>query len=79
MMIAEFLSYCDESDYAASQNADGDFAIVIDKLFKESKIQKEVSKYLSSEFEGSAFKSEVLNMEAELYASDKATDAILPF
>ncbi len=79
IMIAEFLSYCDESDYVDFQNLDGDFAIVIDKFFKEGKIQKEVSKYLSNEFENSLFKTEVLNMEAELCTSDKVTDAILPF
>jgi len=78
-MIAEYLSYCDETDYTEFQNLDGDFAILIDKLFKENKIQKEVGKYLSSKFELSSFKAEVLNIEAELSTSDKVTDDILPF
>ncbi|MFT5299041.1 MAG: hypothetical protein ACI9YH_005093 [Colwellia sp.] len=79
IMIAEYLSYCDEADYTEFQNSDGDFAIFIDKLFKENKIQKEVGKYLSSKFELSSFKTEVLNLEAELSTSDKVTDDILPF
>lgn len=79
LMIAEFLSYCDESDYAEFQDLDGDFVIVIDKFFKENRVQKEVSKYLSGEFEMSLFKDEVLKMESELCTSDKVTDAILPF
>jgi len=79
IMIAEFLSYCDESDFINFQKLDGDFVIVIDKFFKENRLQKKVSKYLSSEFELSSFKAEVLDMEAELYTSDKATDEILPF
>jgi len=79
LIFAEFLSYCDESDYIAFQNVEGDFVIVIDKFFKENKLQKEVSKFLSKEFEGSLFKIEVLNLETELNTSDKVTDAILPF
>jgi len=79
VMIAEYLSYCDEADYTEFQNLDGNFAIEIDKFFKENKVQKEVSKYLSNEFELSLFKAEVLNMEAELNTSDKVTDTILPF
>ena len=78
-IIAEFLSYCDVSDYIEFQNLDGDFVILLDKLIRESKIQKEVSKYLSMEFEKSTFKSEVLDMETELCISDRATDSILPF
>lgn len=78
-IIAEFLSYCDVSDYIEFQNLDGDFVILLDKLIRESKIQKEVSKYLSMEFEKSTFKSEVLDMETELCISDRATDNILPF
>lgn len=79
LIIAEFLSYCDVSDYIEFQNLDGDFVILLDKLIRESKIQKEVSKYLSMEFEKSTFKSEVLDMETELCISDRATDNILPF
>ena len=79
IMIAEYLSYCDEADYMEFRNLDGDFAILIDKFFKENKLQKEVAKYLSSKFELSSFKAEVLNMEAELSTSDKVTDDILPF
>ncbi|CAD2225404.1 putative signal transduction protein with Nacht domain [Pseudoalteromonas sp. 3J6] len=79
VMIAEYLSYCDETDYTEFQNLDGDFAILIDKFFKENKLQKEVGKYLSSKFELSSFKTEVLNMEAELSTSDRVTDDILPF
>lgn len=78
-LIAEYLSFCEECDYIEFQNIDGDFAISIDKFFKENDIKKDVSKYLSSKFELSSFKYEVLNMEAELYTSDKVTDDILPF
>jgi hypothetical protein len=79
LMLAEFLSYCNEYDYINFQSLEGDFVIVMDKFFKENKIQKEVSNYLSKKFEGSFFKAEVLNLEAELNTSDKVTDAILPF
>ena len=79
LMLAEFLSYCDEPDYVDSQDLDGDYVIVIDKFFKENRIQKEVTKYLSIKFENSSFKEEVLNLEAGLEISDKVTDAILPF
>ncbi|GGP60253.1 NACHT domain-containing protein [Shewanella saliphila] len=79
LMLAEFLSYCDESDYVNFQDLDGDYVIVIDKFFKENKIQKEVTMYLSQKFENSSFKDEVLNLEANLEISDKVTDAILPF
>lgn len=79
LMLAEFLSYCDEPDYVDSQDLDGDFVIVIDKFFKENRIQKEVTKYLSKKFESSSFKEEVLNLESDLEISDKVTDAILPF
>lgn len=79
LMLAEFLSYCDELDYIDSQDLDGDYVIVIDKFFKENKIQKEVTKYLSKKFENSPFKDEVLSLEADLEISDKVTDAILPF
>ena len=79
LMLAEFLSYCDEPDYVDSQDLEGDFVIVIDKFFKENRIQKEVTKYLSKKFESSPFKDEVLNLEADLEISDKVTDAILPF
>jgi hypothetical protein len=79
LMLAEFLSYCDEPDYIDSQDLDGDYVIVIDKFFKENRIQKEVTKYLSKKFENSSFKDEVLNLEADLEISDKVTDAILPF
>lgn len=66
LMLAEFLSYCDEPDYVDSQDLDGDFVIVIDKFFKENRIQKEVTKYLSKKFESSSFKEEVLNLESDL-------------
>lgn len=79
LMIAEFLSYCDESDYSDFQQVNGDFAVVIDKLIKWCKIQKDASKYLSEKFELSKFKSEVLDMEYELCKSDIVTDEILPF
>ncbi|TDR12440.1 NACHT domain-containing protein [Marinomonas communis] len=77
--IADFLSYCDERDYVNYQELDGDFAIVIDKFIKSNNFQREVSKYISKEFERSPFKSEVLNMESELCLSDQITDKILPF
>jgi hypothetical protein len=79
LMLAEFLSYCDELDYVDSQDLEGDYVIVIDKFFKENRIQKEVTKYLSKKFENSSFKAEVLSLESELDISDKVTDAILPF
>ena len=78
-MIADFLSYCDESDYLNFQDVDGYFVVVIDEFFKENKIQKEVSKHLSKKFEISDFKSEVLHMESQLHTSDIMTDEILPF
>jgi hypothetical protein len=78
-MLAEFLSYCDEADYVDSRDLEGDFVIVIDKFFKENRIQKEVTKYLSKKFENSPFKAEVLSLETGLDISDKVTDAILPF
>nr|WP_197411216.1 NACHT domain-containing protein [Colwellia sp. TT2012] len=40
LMLAEFLSYCDEPDYVDSQDLEGDYVIVIDKFFKENRIQK---------------------------------------
>ena len=79
LMLAEFLSYCDESDYISFQSLEGDFIVVIDKIFKENKIQKEVSKYLSKKFESSSFKAEVLNLESDFNTSEKTTEAILPF
>ncbi len=79
IMLAEFLSYCDEPDYIESQDLEGDFVILIDKFFKVSRTQKEVTKYLSKKFESSTFKDEVLNLETDLEISDKVTDAILPF
>jgi len=79
LMIAEYLSYCDESDYIDFQDLEGDFVIIIDKFIKENKIQKEVTQFLSKKFECSLFKAEVLNLEAELNNSDKVTDSILPF
>lgn len=79
LMIAELLSYCDESYYIDSQQLSGDFAVDIDKLMKLCKIQKDACKYLSEKFELSKFKSEVLKMESELNKSDIATADILPF
>ncbi|MFB2774471.1 NACHT domain-containing protein [Shewanella xiamenensis] len=79
LMLAEFLSYCDESDYINFQSLEGDFVVVIDKFFKDNKVQKEVSKYLSKEFESSSFKAEVLNLESDLNISDKVAEEILPF
>lgn len=79
LMLAEFLSYCDESDYISFQSLEGDFVVILDKFFKENKIQKEVSKYLSKRFENSSFKAEVLNLESNLNTSDKITEEILPF
>jgi hypothetical protein len=77
--FAEFLFDCGESDYLEFQIPNGDYVIVIDKFLKENNIQKDISKYLSSEFEHSSFKSEVLDMESKLRKSDKVTDEILPF
>ncbi|ABM04123.1 putative signal transduction protein with Nacht domain [Psychromonas ingrahamii 37] len=79
LMIANLLSYCDESDYTNFQQFNGYFTIEIDKLMRLCKIQKDASKYLSEKFELSKFKSEVLEMEFELNKSDLATDEILPF
>ncbi len=79
LMIADFLSYCNEADYLNFQDVDGYFVVVIDKFFKENKIQKEVSKHLSKEFENSDFKSDVLHMESQLHTSDIIIDNILPF
>jgi len=78
-MIAECLSFCDESDYADFQQINGDFVIEIDKLMKLCNIKKDASKYLSEKFEQSKFKSEVLEMECMLNKSDLATAEILPF
>ena len=78
-MIAECLSFCDESDYADFQQINGDFVIEIDKLMKLCNIKKDASKYLSEKFEKSKFKSEVLEMECMLNKSDLATAEILPF
>lgn len=78
-IIAEFLSYCDESDYVMFHNIDGDFIVAIDKIFKEDRTQKEVCKHLSNSFENSHFKSEVINMERELINLDIVTNEILPF
>lgn len=77
--IANFISYCDESEYLEFQYQDGDFVMIIDTFFKGIKIQKDVSKYLSNQFEASSFKLEVLDMESEMCKSDKITDDILSF
>jgi len=78
-MIAECLSFCDESDYADFQQINGDFLIEIDKLMRLCNIKKDASKYLSEKFELSKFKSEVVGMETELSKSDFAIANILPF
>jgi hypothetical protein len=77
--IANFLSYCEESEYLEFQKRDGDFVIIIDTFFRRVKTQKEVSKYLSNQFEASSFKLEVLDMESEMCKSDRITDDILSF
>ncbi|MGN5149345.1 NACHT domain-containing protein [Aeromonas enteropelogenes] len=77
--IADFLSYCDDSDYESFQNFDGEFVILADRFLKGCRLQKDVSEYLSGKFEKSIFKTEVLNMENELCKSDKITNEILPF
>jgi hypothetical protein len=77
--LAEFLSYCDESDYIDFQDRGGDFVFVIDKFIKENKLQKDVSKFLSNAFEVSPFKADVLVLETEINSLDKIADDILPF
>jgi NACHT conflict system SNaCT domain-containing protein/NACHT domain-containing protein len=79
IMMAEFLSFCEESDYEQFRRENDRFIVTIEKFFRENEIKKIISKYVSAQFESSKFKEEVLNMENELKTSDIVTDEILPF
>ncbi len=78
-MVAEYLSYCDEDDYEYFKEIDGDFVVNLDRFITENKIRVDVCKYLSSRFEDSNFKIEVLSMEEALNDSDMVMDYLLPF
>ncbi|WP_205619444.1 NACHT domain-containing protein [Ferrimonas senticii] len=77
--IAESISYCEQEDYESFQTLNGSFVLSIDYLIKSLAQQRKVCRKLSTSFDKSKFKNEVLSLEKELYAADVMTDKILPF
>jgi len=77
--LADYLAYCSVEEYKMLDLGDGSYVIKIDKFIKDNNEQRKISQYLSTEFELSSFRNEVLSMEENLNKSDVYRDSMLTF
>ncbi len=75
--IANFLAFCDVADYAKYQHGERNFIISIDVLLTAAKLQKDACDHVSSRFESSSFKDDLVAMEKDLISAESAADDIL--
>jgi hypothetical protein len=77
--MANFLSFCDLSDYSKYQHVDGMFVLTLDAFLKGEKLKNSICKRISNEFDSSQFKTDIKNVENELNNLELLTDELLQF
>lgn len=79
LKVAEFISFCEVRDYEKYLHENGNFIFTIDSFLKGESLAQELCKYVSTEFEKTQFKTELVNAEKRLVAAEEAADDILQF
>lgn len=77
--MANFLAYCDVSEYEKYQYENRNFILSIDSFIKGEKLQRSACNIVSKAFDSSSIKKDLVRLEKELEDAESTMNEILQF